>query len=340
MSKDALPFPAPPAAPVNIGSSADVVAIVVNYGTADLALEAVESLLAQPERLAAVHLIDNASPGGDGMRLAEAIMERGWQGHVTLWAETVNHGFGRGNNLVIDALLVQGFGGKVLLLNPDAHAAVGAVATMAEFLDDHPSAGAVGARIEKPGADGIPCPVTAAFRFPSLVSVLSDAVNFGPLARLCAAWAVPMPPELPTEQVDWVSGAAVMFRLEALKAVGSFDPDFFLYFEEVELMHRMKAANWEVWHVNEALVIHSEGAATGVRADMPRRPDYWYKSWRLYMEKTLGRNRARSAAVLWLTGAGLRMAIAALRRRNHGLPGHFFRDVATHVMWPLLRSSL
>ena len=337
MSKDAL-SPACPEAALR----ADVAAIVVNYGTAALALEAVESLLAHPGPLAEVHLVDNASPGGDGAWLAEAIAARGWGGRVRLWAETVNHGFGRGNNLVIAELLARveagdGAGGvsKVFLLNPDARFEGAAVSQLSGFLDAHPRAGAVGARIEKPGEDGVPCPVTAAFRFPSLISVFSDAVSFGPLARLCAAWTVPLAPDTRTGRVDWVSGAAVMFRLEALRSVGAFDPDFFLYFEEVELMHRMGRGGWEVWHLAEAGVIHAEGAATGVKAGAARRPGYWYRSWRLYMEKSRGKGGARLAAGLWLCGGALNRVISALRGRQSGLPARFFHDLGTHVLRPL-----
>lgn len=328
----------PPAPP-----QADVTAIVVNYGTADLALQAVESLLAHPERLARVHLVDNASPGGDGMRLAAEIARRGWADRVSLHAETVNHGFGRGNNLVIAPLLAQPAesrtGGKVFLLNPDARVEGQAVAVLADFLDSHPRAGAVGARIEKPAAEGEPLPVTAAFRFPSLISVFSDAVNFGPVTRLCARWQVPMSPDLGTARVDWVSGAAVMFRTEALAEVGGFDPGFFLYHEEVELMHRLAGAGWQTWRVAEALAYHAEGVSTGVRSGEPvrrRRPAYWYDSWQHYMRLTHGRGAALVAAGLWLSGAALHHAISALRGHRPSTPLHVFRDIWTHAFVPLL----
>lgn len=326
--------------PIPVPGPQDVTAIVVNYGTADLALAAVDSLLAHPARLAMVHLVDNASPGGDGARLAEAIAARGWGGRVRLHAEAENHGFGRGNNLVIAPLLAAGGAGKVFLLNPDARLDNDAVALLAGFLDAHPAAGAVGAAIARPEA-GTTAPVTAAFRFPSLVSTFAEAVSFGPLARLCAGQLVALPPGRATGEVDWVSGAAVMFRLEALAAVGGFDPDFFLYYEEVELMHRMRRAGWQVWHLAEARVLHAEGAATGVRSESVRRrrPAYWYRSWRLYMAKTGGRGRAVLAAVLWGLGAGLNQAISALRRREPAAPLRFYRDLWAHALWPLLRGG-
>lgn len=326
-------------------AAGDVTAIVVNYGTAELALAAVDSLLAHPARLAGVHLVDNASPGGDAIRLAAGIAARGWQGRVVLHAETVNHGFGRGNNLVISALLAaraEGGAreGKVFLLNPDARLANDATRRMAEFLDAHPRAGAVGAAIAQPDAAGVPCPVVAAFRFPSLTSVFVEAVNFGPLSRLFRHRLVALPPGLPTGRVDWVSGAAVMVRLEALAEVGGFDPEFFLYYEEVELLHRLASAGWECWHLAEAQVLHAEGVATGIKGGQRRRrPGYWYDSWRIYMTRTQGRAGAVLAALLWLAGGALDRGIAILRRRNPTTPPAFFSDVTTRVLGVLLRGE-
>ena len=144
-------------------TTADVSVIIVNYGTAVLALEAVASVLDQGNRLREVHLVDNASPGNDAEMMAQAIAERGWGGRVRLHAERTNHGFGRGNNLVLEQLANQATPpDKVFLLNPDARLDNAAIDILATFLDAHARVGAAGARIEKPGQ----VPVTAAFRFP------------------------------------------------------------------------------------------------------------------------------------------------------------------------------
>ena len=270
----------------------DVCVIIVNYGTADLALEAATSVLAQADRLHSLHIVDNASPGPDAVRIADTITTRAWGDRVTLHPERVNHGFGRGNNLVIAALLnTPNPPDKIFLLNPDARLGNDAVTLLARFLDANPKAGAAGARIEKPG--GIP--VTAAFRFPGLISTFSGAVAFGPLSRLCARWQVPLPATLPSGPVDWVAGAAVMFRTAALRDAQMFDPAYFLYYEEVDLMRQTAKAGWQTWYVAEALVLHAEGAATGVKSGRPERrrlPAYWYQSWQYYMRKNHGRATA------------------------------------------------
>ena len=314
----------------------DVCVIIVNYGTADLALEAAASVLARADRVHSLHIVDNASPGPDAARMAEAIASRGWGDRVTLHPERVNHGFGRGNNLVIAALLHGPRPpDKVFLLNPDATLGNDAVTLLADFLDAHPKVGVAGARIEKPGGMS----VTAAFRFPSLISTFSDAIAFGPVSRLFARWQVPLPATLPSGPVDWVSGAAVMFRTAALHDAQMFDPEYFLYYEEVDLMRQTARAGWQTWHVAEALVLHAEGAATGVKSGRPERrrlPPYWYHSWQYYMHKNHGRATALLACLLWATGATLNHGLSRLRGKQPAAPLGLFGDLSAFALRPLL----
>lgn len=315
-----------------------VAVVIVNYGTAELAIAGVESVLARGHggHPVEVHLVDNASPGGDGRRFAEEHAARGWGDRVRLWLEDTNHGFGRGNNVVIHALLDDPSPPRyVFLLNPDAQLANEAIAVLADRLDSDPGAAAAGAGIALP--DGTP--VTAAFRFPSARGEFARALNLGPVSRLLGAHLIPLPPEQPDGPVDWVSGAAVMMRLSVLRELGGFDPDFFLYHEEVELMFRMRQAGRTILYVPAARVVHVEGAATEVRSGAPlrsRRPAYWYDSWRLYHTKTRGRAGAAVAGLAWMAGAALNAPLARARGQSPRAPLGFFGDFTRLVLRPLL----
>ncbi|MEM6593752.1 MAG: glycosyltransferase family 2 protein [Pseudomonadota bacterium] len=321
-------------------SNDDIAVIVVNYGTASLAIAAVESVLARTHggRSIEVHLVDNASPGDDVQKLKEWWRDCA-RGHlVTLHLETENHGFGRGNNVVLQQLEARDTPpSMVMFLNPDATLENEAIDILAQTLETNDKAVMAGAGIRKP--DGTP--VSAAFRFPSAASEFCGAINFGPVARLFKQHEVPLPPDHPGGQVDWVAGAAVLARFDALKAQNFFDPDFFLYFEEVELMHRLQKADGQILYVPEARVVHAEGAATGVksgRRERKRQPAYWYDSWQLYFRKTHGWKSARRIARLRLLGAYLGYPLAWLRGRAPGLPLNFLKDFQTHALKPLLRN--
>lgn len=314
----------------------DVAVIVINYGTAELAIAAVESVLnGRHDGLSvAVHLVDNASPGDDAALITKAAAR--WGERVTVHLEITNHGFGRGNNLVLRALgAMPEPPACVYLLNPDASLKTDVIAELHAFLDCRPSVGVVGSGIDRP-EDG--APLVCAFRFPTMLSEFIGAIGFGPLSRLFAGTAVPLPADTPTGSVDWVAGASMMARLSALRDVGYFDPDYFLYFEEVDLMKRLRNKGWEIWHCAEARITHIAGAATGVHGKdtvRRRRPGYWYDSWRLYFEKNHGRSYARAASVLLLVGTWLGNLVDRLRRKPVRSPAHFTADFARRVIRPL-----
>lgn len=312
--------------------------IVVNYNSSDMAISAVESVLARTHGGidVDVHLVDNASPNGDAAVLREKARTPDWQQRVNLYSEDTNHGFGRGNNVVLETLATRELPPDyIFLLNPDAELENEAIAVLADFMDKSPGTGAAGARIEEPGS----VPSVAAFRFPSMISEFSGALSFGPISRLFARWHVPMSEDMETQQVDWVVGAAVMFRFKALREIGFFDPAYFLYYEEVDLMRQMSLKGWQTWYVDEAKVIHVGGAVTGLKNDgvtRSRFPYYWYESWAIYFHKNHGRCYALLTAVGWMLGAALNILLSRLRGKAPHAPLHLFRDFWAMAGRPLV----
>ena len=316
----------------------DIAVIIVNYGTADLTIEAVESGLARTHggRRVTIHVVDNASPGNSVALLNAAHEAQGWGAQVKLWPEDTNHGFGRGNNLVIGSLLAHDTPpDAIFLLNPDAQLENEVMDIMAQQMELNPSVGFTGAAISTPDGEVR----VAAFRFPSILSEFTQSLAFGPVSRLFDKWTVPLPPETPAGPVDWVAGAAVLIRSETLRELRGFDPDFFLYYEEVDLMRRGAVAGWKCHYVPQARVIHIEGAATDIkskRETCKRMPSYRYQSWRLYFTKSLGRIGAVLAAFASITGTIGNQIIARIRRKETAAPRYFFRDFWRHALKPLL----
>jgi N-acetylglucosaminyl-diphospho-decaprenol L-rhamnosyltransferase len=70
------------------------------------------------------------------------------------------------------------------------------------------------------------------------------------------------------QDVDWMVGAALFCRREALEAIrqpgdsGPFDEGFFMYSEETDLCRRVKMAGWRVVYQPDAVVIHYEGRSS------------------------------------------------------------------------------
>lgn len=315
-----------------------VAVVIVNYATPDLAIAAVESVLARDHggRDVIVHLVDNASPGDDAARFEAAQAAGGWGARVVLHPQSDNLGFGRGNNVVLDALLAQVDAPSfAFLLNPDARLDGETIDILARALEADPRAGAAGAAVL--GEDGVP--QAGAFRFPTPSDEIRRILSFGPLDRLLGRRSRALPVDAPEGPVDWLTGAAVMFRLDALRETGTFDPAFFLYFEEVELMHRLDRAGWKNLYVPRARIIHAVGASTaspfepGVRK---RQKAYIYQSWMHYFQKIYGRPAALITALSMLIAGGANVVTKAVRGQKTNLPLHFFSDQWQLVVVPLL----
>jgi N-acetylglucosaminyl-diphospho-decaprenol L-rhamnosyltransferase len=253
----------------------DLSVSIVNTNSRGLLLACLESLAGTD---AEVVVLDNASEDGS----ADAVRER--FPDVRVIAQANRAGFGANHNVVIRATR----GRYVYVLNEDTTAGDWGFETLTAYLDTHPRVGALGPRLVYP--DGRL--QDSAWRFPTpLVSTLSLAT----LGRLGVTQSRGDAPRA----VDWVTGAAVVLRREALKEVGLFDEGFFLYSEEVDLQARLHRAGWQVHYLPSVTVVHHESQFS---ADIPeRRINEMWRSRHRYWRKHHSTAGARIAALA--TGA-------------------------------------
>jgi GT2 family glycosyltransferase len=61
-------------------------------------------------------------------------------------------------------------------------------------------------------------------------------------------------------------GACILARRAALEAVGGFEESYFMYSEEVDLCHKLRAAGWDLYWVPQAQVVHYGGQSTRLAA--------------------------------------------------------------------------
>ena len=318
------------------GAGRTIAVVIVNYRTADLAIDCVRTL--QDERAdfpdLRVILIDGGSADGSAEEMAAAFGDQAdW---VTLLPLPINGGFAYANNQGLLALAEESpLPRYVLLLNPDARVRRGALAKLVGLLDANPRAGAVGARLEHEDGQA----QGSAFPFPSISRELTRAARTGFLSRLFGQEQTILSSDHAV-RAPWVTGAAVAIRTEALAEVGLFDDGFFLYFEETELMHRLAQAHWEIWHEPAARVVHLAGRATQIRDPATgkmlakRLPRYWYDSRRRYFVRTAGKATAVTSGLAWLAGRTLWQLRCLVTRRNDDDPARSTRDFFAFSLWP------
>ncbi len=218
-----------------------------------------------------VVLVDNASRDGTANLVAR---DYPW---VRWLASTTNLGFAAGNNLAAK----QAKGRHLLLLNPDALPAPGALARGVALMDANPQVGLGGGELLD--VAGVPQP--SARMFPTLrdeLFTLSGLAARFPssrfLARLDRRWA----DREAAAQVDWIPGAFVFVPTKTFLTLGGFDEQFFMYYEEVDLCRRLHAMGLTVQYWPELKAMHIGGASakTVTHARLSRAGSQ-LESWRM-----------------------------------------------------------
>jgi N-acetylglucosaminyl-diphospho-decaprenol L-rhamnosyltransferase len=268
----------------------DLSVSIVNTNSRELLLACLETLRGTP---AEIVVLDNASEDGS----ADAVRER--FPDVRVLAQEFRAGFGANHNTVIRSTE----GRYVYVLNEDTTADDWGFARIVEYLDARPRVAALGPRLTYP--DGRL--QDSAWRFPTpLVSTLG-LLTVGKLGVKQSRGDAP-------HAVDWVMGAALVLRRDALDEVGLFDDEFFLYSEEVDLQFRLRQAGWDVHYFPSATVVHHESQFS---ADIPeRRINEMWRSRHRYWRKHHSGAGARVAALATGGQYALRAAAAPIARRN------------------------
>lgn len=260
--------------------------ITVNYRTANLVIESLRALDSQKEALGGgqVVIVDNDSGDGSAEGIAAAIESEDWSSWVSVIPMSHNGGFAFGNNVGFSqALSSPDHVDYLLLLNPDSLARQGAIEKLVTFMNEHPIVGIAGSRLENEDG-GIEC---SAHAFHSPISELLEGARLGLLTSYLLNYEVTPPLREEAHPCDWVSGSSMIIRRKVIEDIGTMDEGFFLYFEEVDFFQRAAKAGWQTWYVPESIVMHIEGASTGIKSTK-RRPAYWYNSRRRYFVKHYG----------------------------------------------------
>ena len=305
-----------------------VLVVIVNYRTAELAIESLCSLAPEVARSpsASVVVVDNDSGDGSAEAIAAAIKDQNWSAWVALVCAPVNGGFSYGNNLAIRPALASSTPPAfVWLLNPDTRVRPGALDQLLAFLTARPQAGIAGSSFE--GEDGTVWP--HAFRFPSLWSELAAGLRLGVVGALLKKRTTLLRMGDQAERVDWLPGASMMVRREVFTQVGLMDDGYFLYFEETDFCLQAARAGWQCWYVPQSRVMHMAGQSTGVtgqQAAVNRRPAYWFESRRRFWIKNHGWLYAAITDLVWVISFSIWKVRSAVQRKPRSDPPFYLRD--------------
>jgi N-acetylglucosaminyl-diphospho-decaprenol L-rhamnosyltransferase len=220
-----------------------------------------------------------------------------------------NLGYGGANNVGIGVTS----GEYVLVLNPDAWPLGKAIERLLEAAEASPWAGIVGPRLL--GETGKQ--EQSVRGFPTVWRLATEYLFLrwlAPRSRLLNAFYGGGVDPKKRGEVDWVVGAAMLVRREALDEVASFDPSFFMYDEEVDLAFRMRLLGWEVLYYPLAEFVHvGAGSTRRQRTEMYREQ---LRSHIRFLDKHHGRAAAERARRLLLQAMRLRAVVFRGERRR------------------------
>jgi hypothetical protein len=231
----------------------EISVIIVNYNAGPdlrLALESLRENL--PARRWEAVVVDNASTDGS------AAVVRDFAPDVRLIGNQTNVGFARGMNQGLAATS----GAHALLMNPDCRLTPGAVEILAAELDRFDSCAIAGPRIVNPdgsvqgSARGDPDMLTGLFGRSAM------ARRLFPRLSISRRNVVDVNGAADSATVDWVSGACMLARRDALMQVGGFDERYFLYWEDADLCRRLRSRGFHVRYVPRACAIHRVGQSS------------------------------------------------------------------------------
>ncbi|MEN0083475.1 MAG: glycosyltransferase family 2 protein [Leifsonia sp.] len=208
--------------------------VVVNYASSALLAENLAGLSRAAAGLTVV-VVDSLSSPEERDAVVALCEREGWLAVLP----PDNPGFGAGMNLGVARAAEAGVE-RVLLLNPDAEIAPQAARALFDAVVASPET-MVAPRILRP--DGT---VWSAGSDVSLVD-----------GRMTSARRRPQPPERRAE--PWLSGACLCLSLDLWQRAGGFADGYFLYWEDVDLSFRVRAAGGALAVLDDVSVTHAEG---------------------------------------------------------------------------------
>ena len=277
--------------------------VIVNYNVKEFLTQCLDSIFkSQTQYDYEVIIVDNSSKDSGRDQLC-ATFE-----HI-IWVDNIeNVGFGRANN--------QGFslakGVYTLILNPDTVLQEDTIEKCVSYLIAHPKVGGLGIK----GIDGsgqflpeskraLPTPLVALWKITGLSSIFPKSSVF---ARYHLGHLSPEE----NHEVDILVGCFMMIPTKLLLSVGGFDPQYFMYGEDIDLSYELQKTGHKNIYFSESQIIHYKGEST--KRGSLNYVRMFYKAMVLFAKKQFTGSSAAAYSLLIYLGIYLRAALAIAAR--------------------------
>ena len=281
----------------------DLSIVIINYNVKAFLTQCLDSIYrSQTQYSYEVIIIDNASSDSGKDMILELFPEVRWTDNAE------NVGFGKANNQGFE----QAKGAYTLILNPDTVLREDTLEVSLNYLKAHPEVGGLGIKgIDGSGQflpeskRGLPTPMTAFFK----ISGLSRLFPHSPLfSRYHLGHLNPDS----NHRVDILVGCYMMVPTDLLRQVGGFDPQYFMYGEDIDLSYELLKIGRQNHYLAESQIIHYKGEST--KRGSLNYVRMFYQAMVLFARKQFSGGSALAYTLLIYTGIYLRAGLAIFAR--------------------------
>lgn len=224
----------------------DLSIVILNYKSNNMVKECLRGIKSVGVDLKyEIIVVDNGSGDGVGKMLQENFPE------VKFIASSENVGFAAGNNIGIRAAI----GRYILIMNPDIAVFSGSLEALVRYMDENSRVGIAGPKLLNPDRSV----QFSVYRFPKRVTPIYRRTPLGSTAggqRELQRYLMKDWDHEEAREVDWLLGACLIVRREAMREVGLFDERYFLYFEDTDWCRRFWEVGWKVAYVPSSTMVH------------------------------------------------------------------------------------
>lgn len=281
----------------------DLSIVIVQYNVKEFLTQCLDSIYQSKTDFSfEVIVVDNASadPGKD------LILDRFPQTHWITNAQNV--GFGKANNQGFEAAQ----GTYTLILNPDTVLKSNTIDRCVRYLQEHPEVGGLGIR----GLDGsgqflpeskraLPTPLVALWKISGLSALF-------PTSPLFAKYHLGHLDPKANHEVDILVGCFMMVPTSLLHEVGGFDPQYFMYGEDIDLSYELQKTGKKNVYFAESEIIHYKGEST--KRGSLNYVRMFYQAMILFAKKQFSGSSAAAYSLLIYFGIYLRASLAVVAR--------------------------
>jgi GT2 family glycosyltransferase len=243
--------------------------IIVSYNSRDYLKNCIDSIIKFSPLLGEnefeVIIVDNDSTDDSSGFIEKNYLQYSF---IRLIKNEANMGFSHANNLAIKNSNSKYY----FLLNSDTEVYENSISGLIDFFEisakNGIDIGVTGPKIINPdGSLQLSCR-----RFPSFINAAFYTILAGikPDNRFSRRYKLADADRSRPFEVDWVSGSAMMISGDAVRQIGLFDENYFMYVEDVDICYRMWNNGFKVYYYPLVKILHHIGGSGANDSMLPQ----------------------------------------------------------------------